>query len=220
MKHSVTALLLTLTVTAASSAVTSTVAHAATDDTASKFQTFDATPKAPRKDVVTDRQIVVEPKFAPPKAPPVASLPQPVETAETIVDEPAKAIPQPQAQVIEQEPVQPVQDEEIFAPQPKTEAAKVEIPTVFTETQKDLFAKLSPEQQTVMVKKLITKHGYDAMYPADVSRTYLDDYRTKQTKADDAYYDQGTYQDTGYNTSYGYTTSYGSSYGSSYNNCQ
>ena len=209
MKHSVTALLVTLTVTAASSAAVTAVAQAAPGDTASKFETFDATPKAPRKDVVTDRQIVVEPRIAAPKAPPVASLPKPVETIE-----PAKEIPQPQAQIIQQETTQPSLDEETFAPQPKTKAAKVEMPTVFTETQKDLFAKLSPAEQTAMVKKLIAKYGYDAMYPADVSRTYLDDYSAKQSKVDDHYYDQSSYEDTGYNSSY--TTSYGSSY----NNCQ
>lgn len=216
MKRSITTLLVTLTVATAASAVTSTAVLAANGDAAGKFETFDATPKAPRKDAVSNRQIVVEPKFVTPKAPPVASLPEPVENIEPIIDTPAKPKNKPQAQVIEETPAQPELDEQIFAPQTKTGEVKVKMPTVFTEKQKELFNELSPAKQATLVETLIAKHGYDTMYPANTSRTYLDDHRIKQSKAyRDDHYQRG-YEDTGYN----YSSSYGSSYGSSYYNCQ
>ena len=77
MNYSLKALLLSLAVTTASAALAMPAAHAQDSSSSSNFETFEATPKAPRKEPGGNRQIVVEPKVptqATPKAPPVASF--------------------------------------------------------------------------------------------------------------------------------------------------
>ena len=73
-------------------------------------------------------------------------------------------------------------DEDVFAPQAKVETTKVEIPTVFNEKQKALFDDLEVDEQVVVVKRLIKKYGYDALYPTQTKAKFHNNYSTKQYK--------------------------------------
>ena len=236
MKQSMTALMLSLTVTTAAAALAIPAVQAADDGASSKFETFDVTPKAPRKDDVTARQIVVEPKQETPKEPEVAKLDNPVveevapaekqqaiaadtpeKPAEDKVETTAEAPKQTEEKV-----AAPKIDEDAFAPKTAEKAKKVEMPTVFTDEQKELFNKLSPEQQATLVEKLVKKYGHETMYPKNVSRDYLKEYKTTPSYQDDHYGDDDSY---GYDDGYGNQSSYGYGYyGSSYKtnayNCQ
>ncbi|MGI9465075.1 MAG: hypothetical protein ACR2OM_14100, partial [Aestuariivirgaceae bacterium] len=103
-------------------------AHAQDKSSSSNFETFEATPKAPRKEPGGNRQIVVEPKVptqATPKAPPVASLNPPDSQAEAPPKTPepdvAQKTPEATKQPDKQPDVQPSVSEETFAPVTKPE---------------------------------------------------------------------------------------------------
>ncbi|MGI9464974.1 MAG: hypothetical protein ACR2OM_13590, partial [Aestuariivirgaceae bacterium] len=170
MKHTAKALLLSLTVTTAAAALIIPAATAETVAETPDFKTFEATPKAPRKEPVKERQIVVEPKqeIAPKTdTTPIANLTDPVETVDTKQPEPEQKLVESTEENEDKPAIEdkPGLDEDTFAPKTKAEADKVEMPTVFTEKQKELFEKLDAEQQADLVKKLVKKHGYDTMYP-------------------------------------------------------
>ena len=195
-------------------------ANAATDDAGSKFKTFEATPKAPRVEIKeatpkaprvepdTNRQIVVEPRQERVETP-VANLNPPVD--EQLINETEPQLEAAAKPKVKPDTSAPEAPEDVFAPQTKAEAEKVEMPTVFTEKQKSLFEALGADEQKQLVEKLVKKYGYDTMYPKNVTRKYVEDYKAKQSYADrDDHY---SYNDTGYN-------SYSSGYGSGYANCQ
>jgi hypothetical protein len=112
-------------------------------------------------------------------------------------------------------PVQKTEEVDIFAPPPKLEAKeetpKVEIPTVFNETQLDLFGKLSPQEQVVIVKKMVDKYGYDSMYPGQKKEVVIIPKKRKK-------YHTKRYYNHGYNNNYYTKRYYNHGYNNSYNN--
>jgi hypothetical protein len=189
MKNPVSKLLLALALTTSSAAFVFSSANAA------EGQSLTGKSNTNRIAVVdkgreNTRQIVVQQKEQ--KADsidiaPVAKLERPPITQKIVVvdkgDEFEKT-PLKQEETIEQVPTDIVEnidrtpelektpeivDEDVFAPQVKTETVNVEMPTIFTERQQTLFKALSDEDQTVLVKGLIKKYGYNTLYPAAVA---------------------------------------------------
>ena len=131
----------------------------------------------------------------------------------------------PKQEIIEEVPTDLVEkvektpeivDEDVFAPQVKTKTAKVEMPTIFTEKQKGLFNALSDEDQTILVKGLIKKYGYNTLYPAAVASNNYDTYSNYHSprKYNNNYNDS-------YNNGYRYSnqSSYSNSYSTHSNGC-
>jgi hypothetical protein len=189
------------------------------------------------KDRENTRQIVVqqkEQKADSIEIAPVAKLERPPITQKIVVvdkgDEFEKA-PLKQEETIEQVPTDIVEnvenvektpeivDEDVFAPQIETKTVKVEMPTIFTEKQKGLFIALSGEDQTVLVKGLIKKYGYNTLYPAAVASNNHETYSN--------YHSPRKYNNNsdGYNNNYhssndnGYRYSNQSSYSNDSNGC-
>jgi hypothetical protein len=186
------------------------------------------------KDRENTRQIVVQQKEQ--KADfidiaPVAKLERPPITQKIVVvdksDEFEKA--PPKQEITEEVPTDLVEnvektpeivDEDVFAPQIETKTVKVEMPTIFTEKQKGLFIALSGEDQTVLVKGLIKKYGYNTLYPAAVASNNHETYSNYHSprKYNNNYSDS-------YNNNYhssndnGYRYSNQSSYSNDSNGC-
>jgi hypothetical protein len=193
------------------------------------------------KDRENTRQIVVQQKEQ--KADsidiaPVAKLERPPITQKIVVvdkgDEFEKA-PLKQEETIEQVPTDIVEnvektpeivDEDVFAPQLKTKTVKVEMPTIFTEKQKGLFIALSNEDQTILVKGLITKYGYNTLYPVAVASNNQETYSNYHSprKYNNSYSNRNSYNNNYHSSNdnryrYSNQSSYSNSYSNDSNGC-
>ena len=118
MRHSVTALLLSLTITTASAALAIPAANAANGDDTGKIELFEATPKAPKADPVITRQIFVEPsrqKAETPEVAPVANLTQPEEAVQVTPEAATPELTEQAVHATEKADEKPAIDEDTFA---------------------------------------------------------------------------------------------------------
>jgi hypothetical protein len=234
MNNSVSKLLLALALTTASAAFVFSSANAVEGQTltgksnTSRIAVVD-------KDKENTRQIVVQQKDE--KADsieiaPVAKLERPPITQKLVVVDRGDEVEKtpPKQEIIEDVPTDLVEnvekapeivDEDVFAPQVKTKTVKVEMPTIFTEKQKGLFIALSNEDQTILVKGLITKYGYNTLYPVAVASNNQETYSNYHSprKYNNSYSNRNSYNNNYHsNNDNGYRYSNQSSYSNSYSN--
>ena len=231
MKNPVSKMLLALALTTASAAFVFSSANAVegqalTGKANTRIAVID-------KDKESTRQIVVEQKDEEADAleiAPVAKLQRPPITQKIVVVDKGEELEKtpPKQEIIEEVPTDIVEkvekspeivDEDVFAPQVKTKTVKVEMPTIFTDKQKGLFEALSNEDQTILVKGLIKKYGYNTLYPTDVASNNTQTYSNYHSPRKH----RNSYSNS-YNNNYhssndnGYRYSNRSSYNNSYSN--
>ena len=211
MNRTIKTVALSLSIVTLAATSSMSAAEAATNASDGKFKTFQATPKAPRVEKEVPRQIVVEPRQEVDKTPVAVLTPD----QKPVVAEPAPAKPvitdEPEQQAAATPPAKPEDPDAAFAPQTQAEAEKVEMPTVFTDKQKELFNALGASEQKALVERLVKKYGRETMYPKAVTRNYIEDHKSKQSHSDSYQYNY-SYDEPAYER---YT-----SYGSGYTNCQ